>query len=92
MLLIHCPFCGPRAQLEFTFGGQSGIARPQPPEAVSDREWAEYLFYRDNPSGNHYERWCHRQGCGLWFNVLRDTVTHEIRRIAAIDEPRGAGA
>jgi len=87
MLLIACPFCGPRAQLEFVFGGQSEIVRPQPPEAVSDREWAEYLFYRDNPKGDHYERWCHRHGCGLWFNVLRDTLTHRIGKTAPIDQP-----
>lgn len=89
MLEIPCPFCGPRPQLEFTFGGQSAIARPQPPEAVSDRQWAEYLFFRDNPRGGHFERWCHRQGCGLWFNVLRDTLTHEIRSVAPIDAPPG---
>jgi heterotetrameric sarcosine oxidase delta subunit len=28
--------------------------------------------------GGHAERWCHSFGCGQWFNVLRDTVTHEI--------------
>ncbi len=92
MLLIACPFCGPRAQVEFAFGGQAGIARPQPPEAVSDGEWAQYLFYRDNPKGEHYERWCHRQGCGLWFNVLRDTVTHRIGKTAPLAEPREVSA
>ena len=90
MLLIECPFCGARAQTEFAFGRQTAIARPQPAEAVDDRAWAEYLFFRDNPKGDHYERWCHRLGCGLWFNVLRDTLTHEIRAVAPIDAPRGA--
>jgi Sarcosine oxidase delta subunit len=27
MMLIDCPFCGPRAELEFTCGGESHIAR-----------------------------------------------------------------
>jgi len=90
MLLIDCPFCGPRAQSEFVCGGQSAIARPQPPEQVDDRAWGAYLYFRDNPKGEHYERWCHRLGCGLWFNLLRDTVTHEIRAVAPIDAPRGA--
>ncbi len=61
-------------------------------EAVSDGEWAQYLFYRDNPKGEHYERWCHRQGCGLWFNVLRDTVTHRIGKTAPLAEPREVSA
>ena len=39
MLLIPCPFCGPRAEAEFTGGTQTGRVRPSPapkPEAVSD--------------------------------------------------------
>ena len=43
MMLIDCPFCGPRAELEFTCGGESHIARPANQEAMSDAEWADYL-------------------------------------------------
>jgi len=78
MLRIQCPWCGVRDQTEFTFGGESHISRPQPPEQVTDAEWADYLFYRKNPKGMHYERWVHSYGCRQWFNVARDTVTHEI--------------
>ncbi|MBK7473322.1 MAG: sarcosine oxidase subunit delta [Betaproteobacteria bacterium] len=92
MLLIPCPFCGPRAQIEFAYGGQSDIVRPKTPDAASDQEWAEYLFFRDNPKGSHRERWCHRDGCGLWFNLLRDTVTHRIARSSPVDESRGGNA
>jgi len=67
-----------RDQTEFTFGGESHISRPQPPEQVTDAEWADYLFYRKHPKGMHYERWVHSYGCRQWFNVARDTVTHEI--------------
>ena len=28
MLLIHCPYCGERPELEFPYGGQAHIARP----------------------------------------------------------------
>ena len=28
MLLIACPWCGPRAESEFTCGGEADIARP----------------------------------------------------------------
>ena len=78
MMLIDCPFCGPRAELEFTCGGESHIARPADQAAMSDAAWADYLFMRKNPKGLHYERWNHARGCRRWFNVARDTVTHRI--------------
>ena len=31
MLLINCPYCGPRPELEFSYGGQAHIARPAEP-------------------------------------------------------------
>jgi sarcosine oxidase, subunit delta len=78
MLLIRCPHCGPRAEIEFRCGGESHISRPGPHAGVSDEVWANYLFFRSNPKGAHRERWLHFAGCGRWFNVVRDTVTHEI--------------
>jgi sarcosine oxidase subunit delta len=36
------------------------------------------MFYRKNTKGIHHERWLHQFGCRQWFNVVRDTVTHEI--------------
>ena len=27
MLLIHCPYCGPRPELEFAYAGQAHVAR-----------------------------------------------------------------
>ena len=73
---LHCPCCGARDESEFVCAGTSHIARP--PLASSDAEWADYLFFRDNPKGLHLERWRHAYGCGLWFNVARDTLTHEV--------------
>ena len=78
MLLIPCPWCGPRDECEFVYGGEAHIKRPENPDALSDAEWADYLFMRTNPKGRHHERWIHMQGCGRWFNVVRDTVTHDI--------------
>ena len=78
MLRIDCPWCGSRDQVEFRCGGPARSFRPADPQAVSDREWAEYLFYRDNPKGVHCERWAHSWGCRQWFTVERDTVSHEI--------------
>lgn len=76
MLRIPCPFCGLADEAEFTFGGPAHLTRP--PFDVTDVEWTEYLFNRENPKGVHYERWRHRDGCGRWFNVARHTVTHEV--------------
>lgn len=88
MLKIDCPYCGLRVEAEFRCGGESHIQRPDPHDAVSDREWAEYLFYRANPKGVHFERWVHQFGCGRWFNVARDTVTHEIKAVYAMTDPK----
>jgi sarcosine oxidase, subunit delta len=90
MLRITCPYCGVRDELEFTFGGPSHVTRPA--VEVNDAVWADYLFNRDNPKGIHYERWLHSFGCGRWFNVARDTETHEIRAVYRMGEAKPAVA
>lgn len=91
MLLIHCPYCGPRDEQEFSYGGEAHIVRPKAPEKLSDGAWADYLFMRTNPRGVHAERWCHAHGCRRWFNVQRDTVSHEILSVYEMGKkpPRG---
>jgi sarcosine oxidase subunit delta len=86
MLLISCPWCGPRDETEFAYGGEAHIVRPAAPDRLSDAEWAEYLFMRDNPKGALAERWVHAQGCRRWFNLVRDTVSHEIRVVYKMGE------
>lgn len=78
MLLIHCPYCGPRPEAEFAYGGQAHIARPADPMRLSDDEWAAFLYMRDNTKGAHRERWRHANGCGRFFNAIRDTTTDVI--------------
>jgi sarcosine oxidase subunit delta len=78
VLLIKCPFCGERAETEFSYGGEAGIKRPLDPKTLSDAEWADYLFMRSNPKGAHKELWNHSLGCRRWFGVARDTLTYEI--------------
>ena len=80
---FDCPLCGPRDEIEFTCGGQAHLHRPDPAGA-SDAQWAAYLFLRRNPAGLHEERWCHTYGCGQWFHVSRDTVTHRVMRVYPI--------
>ena len=78
MLLITCPWCGPRDETEFHYGGEARRAYPADPYALTDAQWADYVFARPNPKGRFAERWSHSAGCRRWFNVVRDTVTHEI--------------
>lgn len=78
MLLIDCPWCGPRSELEFSYGGEAHIVRPTDPDALSDEQWADYLFMRTNTRGIHKEQWNHSAGCRRWFNVQRDTVSYKI--------------
>jgi sarcosine oxidase, subunit delta len=87
MLLIDCPWCGPRDEIEFRCGGESHIARPGPAADVSDQRWAAYLFHRSNPKGVHLERWHHVHGCSRWFNIARHTATHEILATYRMDQP-----
>ena len=81
MLLVNCPWCGPREEIEFRCGGEAHIARPKDPMALDDAVWAEYVFMRTNPKGWHRERWYHTNGCRRWFNVIRSTITHEIAAV-----------
>lgn len=87
MLRIACPYCGVRAESEFAYGGEAGVARPPDPEALDDGQWADYLFMRRNPKGLHHEQWRHASGCGKWFHALRDTVSYRIHATWRIGEP-----
>ena len=78
MLRIPCPYCGPRDETEFHYGGQAHIPYPADPDALDDAAWAEYLFVRDNPKGLFRERWVHTHGCRRWFDVDRDTATNAV--------------
>ena len=86
MMIIPCPHCGPREEPEFHYGSQAHVSYPQDPSALSDTEWAHYLFYRDNPRGPMAERWVHSAGCRKWFNVVRNTLTYEILAVYPIGE------
>ncbi len=90
MLHIDCPWCGLRAESEFSYGGEAR-ARPADPDTLSDEQWADYLFNRSNPKGLQHEQWCHSHGCRLWFNVKRDTVSNRIIAVYRIGEPPPQG-
>ena len=81
MLLITCPHCGPRAQVEFAYERTvDAIVQPDadPAEAMAT------LFTRANPRGLDEELWRHTFGCRAWLAMTRHRVTHEITAIRAI--------
>ena len=90
MLLIPCPHCGERAQVEFAYGGDATKRRP--PDGAPDEVWYEYVYLRDNPRGAHQEWWLHHAGCGQWIRVSRDTATHAVLGSSpAAGGPKGGG-
>lgn len=76
MLLIRCPWCGERPQIEFTFKGDASVERPS--ESASQEEWYDYVYTRTNPRGEYTEWWHHTAGCRHWIKVHRNTLTHEV--------------
>jgi sarcosine oxidase subunit delta len=85
MLLLSCPFCGDRNESEFLYGGPARATRGEAANATSDGEWIEYLTVTPNPRGPVQEKWWHKQGCGMWIVIERDTVTHRIAPERASD-------
>lgn len=81
MLLVPCPWCGPREEVEFGYGGEAGVAYPGDPASIDDRAWARFVFLRSNPAGPFAERWYHAAGCRRFFVAVRDTVTNEFLEV-----------
>jgi heterotetrameric sarcosine oxidase delta subunit len=85
MLIITCPYCGPRNDEEFTYQSEV-IARPD--VSVDPVTWRRYLYTKRNVSGWEEERWFHVSGCRRFLRVERHTLTNEIRRVSAIGPDR----
>ena len=75
MQIFTCPFCGPRPETEFHFGGDAGNVRPSFEASMND--WTDYLFFRHNRKGTTREIWMHLS-CREAFMMERDTVTHDV--------------
>lgn len=82
MQLFPCPFCGPRSESEFHFGGDYGNTRPEG-AGVTAQAWFSYLSLRNNPKGAASEVWMHMT-CGELFRMERDTVSHVIHSSTAL--------
>ncbi len=81
MLLIDCPHCGPRAQIEFAYERTvDSVVQSGAPVG----EAMERLFTRANPRGVDDEIWRHSFGCRAWLVMTRHRATHEITAIRAV--------
>ncbi|PZS05272.1 MAG: sarcosine oxidase subunit delta [Pseudonocardiales bacterium] len=86
MMLLPCPWCGPRNVTEFAYRGEN-IARPDP-NTADKATWRDYLYYRSNRAGWEREGWFHRAGCRQFFSIERNRTTNETRGVGT---PDGAG-
>ena len=81
MLLIPCPWCGPRNQIEFTYGGDATVRRPAPMRRRRSgpvtSTCATIRWGRTTNGG------CTAPGAGNGSGVRRDTRTHDILGSAA---------
>jgi heterotetrameric sarcosine oxidase delta subunit len=79
MILIPCPWCGPRNASEFHHLGER--TRQPDPRTATREQWRSYLYLKDNRAGWVTENWLHRAGCRQFFTAERHTVSNEIRAI-----------
>ncbi len=75
MLLISCPYCGPRSLAEFSF--ERPIEAIVPLDATPE-DAMKRLYTRENLRGLSWELWRHAYGCRAWIRLHRDTATHQI--------------
>ncbi|MFT6581456.1 MAG: sarcosine oxidase subunit delta [Alphaproteobacteria bacterium] len=94
MLEITCPWCGARAQTEFSYTGDGAITRPDL-ATENAKDYFEYVYLRDPRRGVQDEIWRHSAGCGQFLKVRRDTLTHKIHATGApqdnLDNPAEQG-
>ena len=86
MLEIKCSYCGKRSQNEFSYGGDASVKRPELGKEISNKDWDDFVYLRNNLRGKHSELWHHVAGCRQWFKVSRSTITHEIYKTAKLTE------
>ena len=83
MQVFPCPFCGPRNETEFHFMGEAGKTRPDTSQAISDADWARYMYAQRNEKGAVREVWMHTT-CAEVFVLERDSVTMAVLGSSAL--------
>ena len=79
MQLFNCPWCGPRAHIEFTYirDHQSVSTRGNGDDPDVQQE-LDRIYLRSNHLGPHQEIWQHSAGCRGWLRITRNSLTHEV--------------
>lgn len=77
MKVLHCPLNGPRNILEFVCAGE--LRQMPDPGTCGDAQWADHVWFSNNPAGIVREWWCHLP-TAYWFIAERNTVTDEFLR------------
>ena len=80
MILLPCPWCGPREATEFAHVGEVST-RPDPGSATP-AQWRGYLYLRANPCGWTTESWYHWGSDPIFFFGGMDFKVYD--RILAI--------
>lgn len=79
MQLFDCPWCGPRAHIEFTYIRNSQSVSTRSDGKVTDiRDELDRIYLRSNHVGTHQEIWQHSAGCRGWLSITRNNLTHEV--------------
>lgn len=97
MMLIPCPWCGPRPRVEFSHAGPDPATRPRPADDAPLAAWTAHVYDRPAAAapGPRGELWRHTAGCRQWFVVDRDPATQAIaasRPLSGSDAPRERGS
>ena len=88
MLLIPCPYCGPRPEIEFTYGGEAHIARPPTRPRSPTRHGPSSSTCAPTRRACTPSAGGTLHGCGRFFNALRDTVSDTFLATYKIGEQR----
>ena len=89
MQLFDCPWCGPRAHIEFTYLRDSeSVAAGTMATPSDERRDLERIYLRRNHLGTHTEIWQHSFGCRGCLRITRNNLTHEVDQcLPASPEP-----
>ncbi len=74
-LTITCPICGQRSGYEFRYGGEDNGQRPDE-DKLTQASWCAYVHLNSCEAGVQKEWWFHKDGCGCWFTIYRDTTSN----------------
>ena len=86
-MIINHPYLGPRDASEFVYKGDADLLnRPDWDAKNVQEQFHDYLYLRENPSGEHRELWYHEHGDRSWLIVTRDTITHDIIEVQLVKD------